>query len=78
MLAIPLVIENVGTTPHIFAFTHGRGAWRVPTAAELPTFLDVPPSHPFFEALAKAGITGGCSTSPPRREQQGVASRHRA
>jgi hypothetical protein len=32
------------------------------------TFNDVPPSHlffPFIEALAAAGITGGCSVSPP-------------
>jgi len=28
-----LAIGNVGATPHVFAFTHGRGAWRVPTAA---------------------------------------------
>jgi len=31
-------------------------------------FSDVPTGHPFFtwiEALAKAGITSGCSTSPP-------------
>src|SRR5262249_42709429 len=32
------------------------------------TFSDVPPDHPFFsfiEAIARAGITSGCSTSPP-------------
>jgi hypothetical protein len=32
------------------------------------TFADVPTSHPFFawiEALVKARITAGCSTSPP-------------
>jgi hypothetical protein len=31
-------------------------------------FNDVPPSHPFFQfiqALAAAGITGGCSATPP-------------
>jgi len=28
-----LAIGNVGATPHVFAFTHGRGAWRVPVAA---------------------------------------------
>jgi hypothetical protein len=28
-----LAIGDVGATPHVFAFTHGRGAWRVPTAA---------------------------------------------
>ena len=27
-----LSVGNVGGTPHIFAFTHGRGVWRVPTA----------------------------------------------
>ncbi len=33
------------------------------------TFVDVPPSHVFsvfVGALAKAGITGGCATNPPR------------
>jgi hypothetical protein len=33
------------------------------------TFTDVPPNHVFFrfvEALAEAGITGGCSTNPPQ------------
>jgi outer membrane protein assembly factor BamB len=33
------------------------------------TFTDVPPDHVFFsfvEALAEAGITGGCSTNPPQ------------
>lgn len=32
------------------------------------TFNDVPTSHPFFqfiEALANAGVTGGCQASPP-------------
>ena len=24
------VAENPGGTPYLFAFTHGRGAWRVP------------------------------------------------
>jgi hypothetical protein len=34
----------------------------------LPSFTDVPPSHPFWawvEALVRAGITGGCATDPP-------------
>jgi hypothetical protein len=34
-----------------------------------PTFTDVPADHPMFafiEALAAAGITGGCSTTPPQ------------
>jgi hypothetical protein len=33
------------------------------------TFVDVPANHPFFnwiEALVDAGITGGCSPSPPQ------------
>jgi S-layer homology domain len=33
-----------------------------------PAFNDVPTDHPFFqfvEALAKSGITGGCSATPP-------------
>ncbi len=49
----------------------------------LPTFSDVPASHIFFgfiEAIAEAGITGGCGTNPPlycpdddvRRDQMAV------
>ena len=39
------------------------------TAGPPAMFFDVPSTHPFFawiEALAKAGITGGCSASPPQ------------
>ena len=41
---------------------------QVSPASAVATFNDVPTSHPFFQfiqALAAAGITGGCSTSPP-------------
>ena len=41
---------------------------QVSPAPATPTFNDVPVSHPFFqfiEALAAAGITGGCGASPP-------------
>jgi hypothetical protein len=41
---------------------------QVSPAPASATFNDVPTSHPFFqfiEALAKSGITGGCSLSPP-------------
>lgn len=41
---------------------------QVSPAPALATFNDVPTSHPFFQfiqALAAAGITGGCSASPP-------------
>jgi hypothetical protein len=41
---------------------------QVSPAPATATFNDVPTDHPFFqfvEALAKSGITGGCSTSPP-------------
>ncbi|MFL6195271.1 MAG: S-layer homology domain-containing protein [Thermoanaerobaculia bacterium] len=51
--------------PTLYAFTHGRGAWRVPTApCDTPTFQDVPSSHwayPQIETIADAGITIGCS-----------------
>ena len=39
----------------------------VSPAPLLATFDDVPPNHPFFQfiqALAKSGITGGCSATP--------------
>jgi hypothetical protein len=41
---------------------------QVSPAPATATFNDVPTSHPFFrfiEALWAAGITGGCSASPP-------------
>jgi hypothetical protein len=42
---------------------------QVSPAPGVATFSDVPLSHPFFpfiEALAAAGITGGCAVSPAR------------
>jgi hypothetical protein len=42
------------------------------------TFGDVQTSHPFFpfiEALVAAGITGGCSESPPLFCPDGVVTR---
>jgi hypothetical protein len=41
---------------------------QVSPAPAVATFNDVPPDHTFFrfvEALAAAGITGGCSSAPP-------------
>ena len=41
---------------------------QVSPAPGVATFNDVPTGHPFFqfiEALAKSGITGGCSAAPP-------------
>ena len=41
---------------------------QVSPAPAVATFADVPTSHPYFqfiEALATAGITAGCSASPP-------------
>jgi hypothetical protein len=43
-----------------------------------PSFNDVPTNHPFFpfiEALVAAGITGGCSASPPLYCPDGVVTR---
>jgi hypothetical protein len=40
----------------------------VSPAPDMPTFNDVPVSHPFFqfiEALSASGITAGCQASPP-------------
>ena len=45
------------------------GSGQVRRIVAIPTFGDVPQSHPFFawiEALVRAGITAGCSTSPPQ------------
>ncbi len=41
---------------------------QVSSAPPMPSFNDVPATHPFFqfiEALKASGITGGCSASPP-------------
>ena len=53
------------------AFHGVRLRWKrqVSDAPTTARFEDVPTSHPFFrfvEALASAGITGGCSTNPPQ------------
>jgi len=76
-LATPLVVNNQ-TTPFLIAVQTGTTAnttftsvklyyrLRISPAPATATFpLDVPTSHPFFrfiEALASAGITGGCGT----------------
>ncbi|HLB36506.1 MAG TPA: choice-of-anchor D domain-containing protein, partial [Gemmatimonadales bacterium] len=41
-----LAVANVGAAPHIFAFTHGRGVWRVPTA-DATGISVTPTSHDF-------------------------------
>jgi photosystem II stability/assembly factor-like uncharacterized protein len=46
-----LSVGNVVGTPHIFAFTHGRGAWRVPTADASPV--------PALTSLAPMSATAG-------------------
>jgi hypothetical protein len=50
----------------------------VSPAPAVARFTDVPTTHPFFpfiEALAAAGITGGCSTTPPRYCPDAVVTR---
>lgn len=47
---------------------YGYGRLDALAAVLASTFVDVPTTHPFFawiEALVGAGITGGCSASPP-------------
>jgi hypothetical protein len=51
---------------------------QVSPAPAIATFDDVPPGHPFFpfiEALVAAGITIGCSESPPLFCPDGVVTR---
>ena len=51
---------------------------QVTPAPAVATFDDVPTGHPFFaliEALAAAGITGGCSTTPPLYCPDGFVTR---
>lgn len=51
----------------VFLLRSKYGASYVPPAAT-GMFGDVPVTHPFagwIEQLAREGITGGCSTSPP-------------
>jgi hypothetical protein len=63
----------VVTIPNATSSRQFQGAdiWWVRQVSPAPlsaTFNDVPTNHPFFqfiEALAKSGITGGCSAAPP-------------
>ena len=58
-----VAFPSVGAYPYYCA-VHGAAMQGV---IDVSTFGDVPPSHPFFtwiEALYRAGITGGCNTTP--------------
>ena len=53
----------------VFLLRAKHGAGYAPPAATGTMFTDVPGTHPFaawIEQLAREGITGGCSTSPPQ------------
>jgi hypothetical protein len=53
----------------VFLLRARHGAGYDPPAATGTMFGDVPTSHPmakWIEQLAREGITGGCSTSPPQ------------
>lgn len=64
---------NMGGDPSSGDTTIQFGSMRIGYTLQISppgpqTFNDVPPSHPFFQfiqALAAAGITGGCSAAPP-------------
>jgi hypothetical protein len=78
-LATPETVDNFNNNYNIAVALTGTPTARfqavrlyytlqVSPAPGTATFQDVPTSHPFFrfiEALAAAGITGGCSVSPP-------------
>ena len=64
------VLVSLPTTGTTVSFNGVRLKWKrqVSAAPVTARFNDVPTSHPFFryvEALAAAGVTGGCSTNPP-------------
>jgi hypothetical protein len=66
-LAVMLTIPNANFD---LKFKGADIWWSRPVspAPALATFNDVPTDHPFFqfvEALAKAGVTGGCQAAPP-------------
>lgn len=60
---------NLGAADTSIQLASARVGFRLqvsPPGAQV--FDDVPPGHPFFQfigALASAGITGGCNTTPP-------------
>ncbi|HEY7369631.1 MAG TPA: S-layer homology domain-containing protein, partial [Thermoanaerobaculia bacterium] len=77
-LPVPVVIDN-NTNAYVMTvgapagtnlgFLSYRVSYRlqVSPAPAVATFADVPTTHPFFrfiEALADAGITGGCTPAP--------------
>jgi len=62
---------HILSSPNQQFFGHVEVWWRrtVSPAPATATFTDVPTTHQFFqfiEALHAAGITGGCSASPPK------------
>ena len=67
----PLYCPDTGVTRAqmaVFLVRGIHGAGFDPPAATGTVFADVPQSHPlaaFIEQLARDGITGGCSASPP-------------
>ena len=57
-----LDMEIISGKPVLYAFTHGRGAWKAPVT--LIRFTDVPQTHwafSYIETLAANGITNGCT-----------------
>ncbi len=64
------VAANSGSTPRSGTLTVAGQAFTLTQAGSpVETFADVPPGHvffPFIEALAEAGITGGCLSQPPQ------------
>lgn len=65
----------------VFLLRIEHGAGYDPPAATGTVFADVPATHPFakwIEQLAREGITGGCSTSPPQFCPDATATRGQA
>jgi len=64
----PLYCPNASITRGQMAVFLCRAAGIVPYNKDVPTFGDVPKTNPqytYIEGLVRAGITGGCSASPP-------------
>ena len=73
-----LAVGNVGATPHLFAFTHGRGAWRVATADVGGAVLTVARTGSGRGAIMSTPLGINCGTACASAFEEGTEVELRA